>query len=60
VQLVELYVVGSVIQLLALATGAGELLKAIHMLINAAIDSLLSLGFAVYVALAYRAVAPTA
>jgi len=57
VQLIELYVVGSVIQLLALTTGAGELMKVIHMLINAAIDSLLSLGFAVYVALAYRAVA---
>ncbi|ATE64304.1 hypothetical protein [Rhizorhabdus dicambivorans] len=57
VQLIETFVVGSMIQLLALATGDGELAKLLHMVINAAIDSLLSLGFTVYVALVYRAVA---
>ena len=57
VQLIETFVVGSLFQLLALATDQGELAKILHMLVNAAIDSLLSLGFTVYVALAYRAVA---
>lgn len=57
VQLVETFAIGSVIRLLALATGQGELAGIVHVLINAAIDSMLSLGFTVYVALAYRAVA---
>lgn len=55
--LIEQFVIGSLIQLLGLATGGGEFLSALKTLINAAIDSLLSLGLAVYIALIYRRIA---
>lgn len=57
VQMVQMVVIGSVIQLIELTTGHGDLLLVAHMLINAAIDAMLSLGFAVYLAFAYRSVA---
>lgn len=55
--LIEQFVIGSLIGLLKLAVGAAELLDTIHILINAAIEAMLSLAFAVYLALVYRTLA---
>lgn len=55
--LIEQFVIGAVFQLVGLATGASPVVGAIQMLVNATIDSILSLGVAVYVALIYRRLA---
>lgn len=54
---IETFVVGSLIELLKLATDQTELLNGLRLVINAALESLLSMAMAVYVALVYRHVA---
>jgi len=55
--LIERFVIGSVVGLLKLGVGQAELLDIVQLVINAAIESILSLGMAVYLALAYRKLA---
>jgi hypothetical protein len=55
--LIEQFVVGSVFMLLKQLISDGELLAILQTLINAALEALLSLGVAVYLALVYRKLA---
>lgn len=57
VGLIEQFVVGSVFMLLRQLTSDGELLAILQLLIDAALEALLSLGVAVYLALVYRKLA---
>jgi hypothetical protein len=54
---VEQFVVGSLAELLKLATGDASLANVLRLIVNAAIEALLSLGFGVYVAIVYRRLA---
>ncbi len=56
---IETFVIGSLIELLKLVIPEPELLNGLRLVINAAIESLLSMAMAVYVALVYRQLAGT-
>lgn len=57
IALIEQFVIGSLIELLKLGLGESELLGVAQLLINGAIEAMLSLAFAVYLALVYRTLA---
>jgi hypothetical protein len=57
VALLEYFVLGSLIGLIKLAVGDGELLGVVQMLLNAAIEAMLSMALAVFIAATYRLVA---
>jgi len=56
VAMIEMVVVGSLAQLLQLATGDGQLSAILQAIVSAAMEGLLSMGFAVYLAHIYRRV----
>lgn len=55
--MIEMFVVGSLSELLKLAIGDAGLATAIRTIANAALEALLSMGLAVYLALVYRTLA---
>ncbi|WP_340316987.1 hypothetical protein [Rhizorhabdus argentea] len=57
VAVVDLLVIGSLVQLLKLAVSDGELLMVVRTLISAGLQAMLSLVMAVYIALIYRRIA---
>jgi hypothetical protein len=56
--MIEMFVVGSLTELLKLGIGDIGLASAIQMVANAALEAMLSMGLAVYLALVYRTLAP--
>jgi len=54
VAMVEMYVVGSLAELLRLVSGGGELAALFKTLVDATIQALLSMAFAVFLAVIYR------
>ncbi|MES2497594.1 MAG: hypothetical protein V4618_15885 [Pseudomonadota bacterium] len=52
--MIEVFVIGSLVQLLKLGTGDAALAATLQAVANGALEAMLSMGFAVYLALAYR------
>lgn len=55
--LVQMFALGSLFRLLALAVGDGQLVLILQAVVNAGLEAMLSLGVTVYIALIYRKIA---